>query len=181
MLDKSATRDITYVKQLYDNRPGYQRGARLHLYNPTERGDCERARAFTPTTGPYSYEYPRPAVTVDIILFTFQENHLKVLLVRRKQPPYAGKWALPGGFVQIDEELEKRLAANSAKKLTSATSIWSNSTPLVNLIAIRADASSRSPILPCSALTKRKATNSKPQLMPKKRNGGMSMIACPRL
>jgi 8-oxo-dGTP diphosphatase len=60
-----------------------------------------------PTTGPYSYEHPRPAVTVDIILFTFQDNQLKVLLVRRKQPPFAGKWALPGGFVQIDEELEE--------------------------------------------------------------------------
>jgi 8-oxo-dGTP diphosphatase len=60
-----------------------------------------------PTSGPYSYEYPRPAVTVDIILFTFQNNHLKVLLVRRKQPPFAGKWALPGGFVHIDEELEE--------------------------------------------------------------------------
>ena len=60
-----------------------------------------------PTTGPYSYEYPRPAVTVDIILFTFHDNQLRVLLVRRKQPPFAGKWALPGGFVQIDEELEE--------------------------------------------------------------------------
>lgn len=60
-----------------------------------------------PTVGPYSYEYPRPAITVDIILFTFQNNELKVLLVRRKQPPFAGKWALPGGFVQIDEEIEE--------------------------------------------------------------------------
>ena len=60
-----------------------------------------------PTVGPYSYEYPRPAITVDIILFTFQNNELKALLVRRKQPPFAGKWALPGGFVQIDEEIEE--------------------------------------------------------------------------
>src|SRR5690606_19055336 len=56
--------------------------------------------------GPYCYEYPRPAVTVDIILFTFHEEELRVLMVRRKQPPYSGKWALPGGFVDIDEDLE---------------------------------------------------------------------------
>lgn len=56
--------------------------------------------------GPYCYEYPRPAVTVDIILFTFHEEELRVLMVRRKQPPFAAKWALPGGFVEIDEDLE---------------------------------------------------------------------------
>ncbi len=58
------------------------------------------------SSGPYGSEYPRPSVTVDIILFTFHDGQLKVLLIRRKHPPYAGKWALPGGFVQIDEDLE---------------------------------------------------------------------------
>jgi 8-oxo-dGTP diphosphatase len=57
-------------------------------------------------TGPYTYAFPRPAVTVDIILFTFMDADLKVLLVRRGQPPFAGRWALPGGFVNIDEDLE---------------------------------------------------------------------------
>lgn len=61
----------------------------------------ERASA-----GPYTYAYPRPAVTVDIILFTFMEADLKVLLVRRAHPPFAGRWALPGGFANIDEDLE---------------------------------------------------------------------------
>ena len=64
------------------------------------------ASSYAPTGGPYAYDHPRPSVTVDIILFTFHEGHLKVLLIRRKHPPYAGKWALPGGFVQIDEDLE---------------------------------------------------------------------------
>jgi len=58
------------------------------------------------SSGPFAYEHPRPSVTVDIILFTFHEGQLKVLLIRRKHPPYAGKWALPGGFVLIDEDLE---------------------------------------------------------------------------
>lgn len=55
---------------------------------------------------PYCYEYPRPAVTVDIILFTFQHCRLEVLLVRRALLPFAGMCALPGGFVAIDEDLE---------------------------------------------------------------------------
>jgi 8-oxo-dGTP diphosphatase len=55
----------------------------------------------------YCYDYPRPAVTVDIILFSFVDGRLRVLLIRRKQTPFAGTWALPGGFVQIDEALEE--------------------------------------------------------------------------
>lgn len=54
----------------------------------------------------YCYDFPRPSVTVDIILFTFREEELKVLLIRRKRAPFEGNWALPGGFVEIDEDLE---------------------------------------------------------------------------
>lgn len=53
----------------------------------------------------YTYQYPHPAVTVDIVAFRLQDNDLQVLLVRRDEPPYAGKWALPGSFVGIDEDL----------------------------------------------------------------------------
>ncbi|MCX7854719.1 MAG: NUDIX hydrolase [Anaerolineae bacterium] len=51
-------------------------------------------------------EYPRPMVTVDVVIFTLRENDLQVLLVRRRNPPFAGMWAIPGGFVDIDEPLE---------------------------------------------------------------------------
>ncbi|MEN6456980.1 MAG: NUDIX hydrolase [Prolixibacteraceae bacterium] len=51
----------------------------------------------------YSYLYPRPAVTVDAILFKKGTNEL--LLIQRKKEPYAGKWALPGGFLEMDELL----------------------------------------------------------------------------
>jgi 8-oxo-dGTP diphosphatase len=51
----------------------------------------------------YSYPYPRPAVTVDAILFKEGTNEL--LLIQRKKEPYAGKWALPGGFLEMDELL----------------------------------------------------------------------------
>jgi 8-oxo-dGTP diphosphatase len=53
----------------------------------------------------YCYEFPRPAVTVDIVLVT-RSRPRRVLLIRRKHKPYAGCWALPGGFVDKDEALE---------------------------------------------------------------------------
>lgn len=55
----------------------------------------------------YTYEYPRPSVTVDNVIFTFDERLLKVLLIKRKSDPFRGEWALPGGFVNIDESLEE--------------------------------------------------------------------------
>lgn len=53
----------------------------------------------------FTYKYPRPAVTVDIVLFAFLENELQVLLVMRAGEPFQGDWALPGGFVEIDEDI----------------------------------------------------------------------------
>jgi 8-oxo-dGTP diphosphatase len=58
----------------------------------------------------YCYDYPRPAVTVDLVIFTIADNDLKVLLIRRAQEPFKGRWALPGGFVDKDESLEKAAA-----------------------------------------------------------------------
>ncbi len=49
----------------------------------------------------------RPSVTVDVVIFSLREKDLKVLLVRRGQPPFAGKWAIPGGFIHPDESLEE--------------------------------------------------------------------------
>jgi len=53
----------------------------------------------------YEYEYPHPAVTVDVVVFTIENDDLKVLLIQRDQEPFAGKWAIPGGFIEIDERL----------------------------------------------------------------------------
>ena len=56
---------------------------------------------------PYTYEYPHPAVTTDIVIFTIRQDALKVLLIKRAMAPYQGEWALPGGFVNLDESLEE--------------------------------------------------------------------------
>jgi 8-oxo-dGTP diphosphatase len=55
----------------------------------------------------YSYEYPRPSVTVDCVIFGLDNESLKVLLIQRKHEPFAGKWALPGGFVDMDEPIHR--------------------------------------------------------------------------
>jgi len=54
----------------------------------------------------HSYEFPHPAVTVDIVVFTILDKQLKLLLIKRAVAPHKGKWALPGGFVNIDEDLD---------------------------------------------------------------------------
>ena len=53
----------------------------------------------------FCYDFPRPSVTVDIVLVS-RERKPRVLLIRRKNEPFAGKWAIPGGFVDMDETLE---------------------------------------------------------------------------
>jgi 8-oxo-dGTP diphosphatase len=59
---------------------------------------------------PFTYEYTRPAVTVDITIFTVRNDELNVLLIKRAEQPFQGEWALPGGFVTEDEGLEEAAA-----------------------------------------------------------------------
>ena len=54
----------------------------------------------------YTYEYPRPAVTTDALVLATHEGIEHILLIQRKYEPYKDYWALPGGFVDMDEELE---------------------------------------------------------------------------
>ena len=68
-------------------------------------------------------DYPQPSVTVDLVIFTIAEDDLKVLLIRRGQEPFKGRWALPGGFVEIDESLE-RAAARELKEEVGVTNVY---------------------------------------------------------
>ena len=58
----------------------------------------------------YTYKYPRPAVTVDMLVFREQKSQLEILLIRRNHEPFEGKWALPGGFMDMNETLEEAAA-----------------------------------------------------------------------
>lgn len=55
---------------------------------------------------PFTYEYPRPALTVDVVVFALDDEDLKAMLIKRDLAPFRGAWALPGGFVRVDETLE---------------------------------------------------------------------------
>lgn len=54
----------------------------------------------------FTYNYPRPMVTVDLVLMSRPPSP-KVLLIRRRDDPFAGQWALPGGFIEMHETLEE--------------------------------------------------------------------------
>src|SRR6476469_4783507 len=56
---------------------------------------------------PHTYEYPRAALTVDCVVFGFDQAELKVLLIRRGLAPFKDKWALPGGFVRVEETVDE--------------------------------------------------------------------------
>jgi 8-oxo-dGTP diphosphatase len=60
--------------------------------------------------GKYVYDWPRPMVSVDAAVFAFFGKKAKLLLIKRGNEPFKGKWAVPGGFVDMDEELEDAVA-----------------------------------------------------------------------
>lgn len=68
-------------------------------------------------------DYDRPSVTVDVVLFAFREHDLKVLLVQRKKGPYQGFWAIPGGFIEMDETLEQA-AQRELREETSVSGVY---------------------------------------------------------
>lgn len=70
----------------------------------------------------YTYAYPRPSVTVDIIVFRKINSDLQILLIERKNPPFKNQWALPGGFIDMDEDIETA-AYRELKEETSINDI----------------------------------------------------------
>ena len=66
--------------------------------------------------GTYVYDWPRPMVTVDAAVFAFFDGKARLLLIQRKHEPYQEHWALPGGFVEMDEDLPEAAARELAEE-----------------------------------------------------------------
>ena len=67
----------------------------------------------------FTYEYPRPSVTADIAIFSNNTENPQVLLIQRGNDPFKGQWALPGGFIEMDETL----VASAARELKEETGL----------------------------------------------------------
>ncbi|HEU5374563.1 MAG TPA: NUDIX domain-containing protein [Ktedonobacteraceae bacterium] len=69
----------------------------------------ERVPALTDEAKVHGYDpakYERPSVTVDVVMMSLRQGDLQVLLIKRRSWPFEGMWAIPGGFVNMDESLE---------------------------------------------------------------------------
>jgi 8-oxo-dGTP diphosphatase len=66
--------------------------------------------------GEYIYEWPRPMVTADIVVFLKGRGKTKLLLVKRAKEPFKGSWVFPGGFLEPDEELADAAARELAEE-----------------------------------------------------------------
>lgn len=78
----------------------------------------------------YAYEYPRAAMVTDAVVFRFDGQRLQLLLVERKHDPEKGQWALPGGFMNMDETVEQCCR----RELEEETGIRSSKSPDGNII-----------------------------------------------
>jgi 8-oxo-dGTP diphosphatase len=74
--------------------------------------------------GQYCYDYPRPAVAVDIAVFAWREGGVEVLLIQRAREPFAGQWALPGGFVDMEETCGEAAARELQEEAGLSNLIW---------------------------------------------------------
>ncbi|MBD5357803.1 MAG: NUDIX hydrolase [Bacteroides sp.] len=75
------------------------------------------------SAGNYCYRYPHAAVTADCVIFGFTGKELKILLVERGNEPYLGYWALPGGFMRMNETIEQTAARELAEE-TNLTNVF---------------------------------------------------------
>jgi 8-oxo-dGTP diphosphatase len=92
---------------------------------------AKRSREKTPEEEKFLAEYkpgayPRPSVTVDLVIFTIVDKELQVLLVRRAEHPFKDRWALPGGFVRVSDDKKDQgedLDAAAARELEEETGL----------------------------------------------------------
>lgn len=82
---------------------------------------------------PFTYEYARPALTTDCVVFGLDDDDLKIMLIQRGLEPYLGQWALPGGFARVGESLEetarRELEEETGLKDVFLEQLYSFSTP----------------------------------------------------
>lgn len=72
---------------------------------------------------PYNYEHPRPSLAVDCVVFGVDDEDLKLLLIQRQIEPFAHFWALPGGFMRMDETAEEAARRELAEE-TGITKVY---------------------------------------------------------
>ena len=70
----------------------------------------------------FTYDYPRPCVTTDCLIFKKMESGWSLLLIERGNEPFKGCWALPGGFLEMEEDLDA-CAARELQEETGLTGI----------------------------------------------------------
>ncbi len=95
-----------------------------------------RGKASPPPEAYRPDDYPRPSVTVDIVIFTVLDGDLKLLLIQRGEPPFEGRWALPGGFVRVGDAMADRgegLDEAAARELAEETGLPEGSAYLAQL------------------------------------------------
>ena len=84
-----------------------------------EKTSASRRKPLPDTKGTYCYAYPHAAIAADCVLFGFNGKSLEILLIERGNEPFKGYWALPGGFMRIDETIEE----TAARELEEETNI----------------------------------------------------------
>lgn len=96
-------------------------------------------------------QYPRPSVTVDVVILTLADRDLKALLIRRQESPFKGFWALPGGFVRVGDaagDMGEDLDAAAARLLTEETGLPASRVYLEQLYTFgRADRDPRTRVI----------------------------------
>ncbi|MDE6007448.1 MAG: NUDIX hydrolase [Muribaculaceae bacterium] len=85
--------------------------------------DKKPKNSYQDQSGQFCYRYPRAAITSDSVIFGFDGNELKILLVERGVEPFKGMWALPGGFMKMDESIEQ-CAARELREETNISNVY---------------------------------------------------------
>ena len=75
------------------------------------------------TQAGYCYYHPHPAITADVVILTIRNKQLQVLLIERKSAPFQGKWALPGGFLDLNETL-RQCASRELQEETGVSGVF---------------------------------------------------------